>query len=73
MTTSKEAEEDMVTAEEAAAIKRVTRQAVYAAIRDGRLPSRQTGRGKIHLILRSDLDAWKVISNPPKQRRKKLE
>lgn len=64
-------EENVITAPEAAAIKGVTRQAVYAAIRDGRLPSRQIGGGKVHLIQRSDLDDWHVVKHPKKPRGKK--
>lgn len=69
MSESKGGTDDVVTAEEAAQIKGVTRQAVYAAIRDGRLRSRQVGTGKAHLIQRIDLEQWHVIKNPPKRRR----
>jgi excisionase family DNA binding protein len=70
---AKTGEENVITAPEAAAIKGVTRQAVYAAIRDGRLPSRQIGEGKVHLIQRSDLDEWHVVKHPKKPRRPKQQ
>lgn len=58
---------ELITAAEAAALKGVTRQAVYAAIREGRLPSRQFGDGKTHLIRRGDVERWHVYRHRPKK------
>lgn len=68
MSKDKEEGHAVITATEAAAIKGVTRQAVYAAIKEGRLPARQSGN--THLILMSDLDNWHVVRHPKKPRKK---
>jgi excisionase family DNA binding protein len=62
-------ENPMLTAAEAAERKGVTKQAVYAAIKEGRLPARRFG--KSHILLRRDVDAWHVVKHGPKPRKKR--
>lgn len=63
--------EAVVTAREAAAIKGTTRQAVYGAIRDGKLRARQSGNTM--LILKSDLSGWIVVGGKRPKPKKHLD
>jgi excisionase family DNA binding protein len=59
-------EEELLTVRQAADEKEVSWQAVYQAIKEGRLP--KVAIGKVTLIRRVDLDAWQ-----PRKPKKRLE
>lgn len=62
---SRMADQEWVSAAEAAVIKGVTRRAVYQAIRTGKLAARRfEGRW---LIRWADLDAWRVVGHRPRR------
>lgn len=57
-------EAEMITANEAAKRKGVTRQAVGQAIKDGRLKAKKWGR--FYMIRPGDLDDWEVVGHRPR-------
>jgi excisionase family DNA binding protein len=58
-------EEEFLTVTDAAKVKGVSRQAIWAAISDKRLTAKLYGR--FYLIRRADLEAWEVVGHRPRK------